>query len=75
MAYYPAEWNDDERIRVLMSPMPSDDVAKQSRITFWSSAIRNWCRKTNTLQFTLKVILFIELSFISDPYKSFLCLR
>ena len=55
MAYYPAEWDDDERIRVLMSPMPSDEVAKQSRITFWSSAIRNWCRKTNVLQFNIKV--------------------
>ncbi|KAG7160794.1 charged multivesicular body protein 7-like [Homarus americanus] len=53
--YLPPEWNNEERMRVLLGPMPvaQDTVARTARCTFWSAAIHHWCRMTHKLTFTL----------------------
>lgn len=58
--YLPPEWQDEERIRVLMGPMPASKeiVSYNSRITFWSAALFNWCNVKNTLTFTLYASIF-----------------
>ncbi|ROT78190.1 hypothetical protein C7M84_003083 [Penaeus vannamei] len=57
--YLPPEWNNDERMRVLLGPMPKaqDTVARNARLTFWSAAIHLWCKRTNKLIFTLQETL------------------
>ncbi|XP_045594166.1 charged multivesicular body protein 7 [Procambarus clarkii] len=53
--YLPPEWDNDERMRVLLGPMPvaQDSVAMTARCTFWSAAIHHWCRVMQRLTFTL----------------------
>ncbi|XP_047470934.1 uncharacterized protein LOC125026493 [Penaeus chinensis] len=57
--YLPPEWNNEERMRVLLGPMPQtqDIVARNARLTFWSAAIHLWCKRTNKLVFTLQETL------------------
>ncbi|XP_042892946.1 uncharacterized protein LOC122267041 [Penaeus japonicus] len=57
--YLPPEWNNEERMRVLLGPMPKlhDTVARNARVTFWTAAIHQWCKKTNKLIFTLQETL------------------
>ncbi|KAK8746665.1 hypothetical protein OTU49_017130 [Cherax quadricarinatus] len=53
--YFPPEWDDESRMRVLLGPMPvaQDAVARTSRCTFWSAAIHHWCRVMQKLTFSL----------------------
>lgn len=54
--YLPGEWEDPERMRVLMGPLPAIElnrVAHTARVTFWSAAIHSWCRAALRLSFTL----------------------
>lgn len=57
--YLPPEWKNEDRIRVLMGPMPpvQDVVARNARLTFWTAAIHSWCKVTKTLTFNLKECL------------------
>lgn len=55
--YLPPEWQDEERMRVMLGPMPlpHDNVARSARCTFWSAAIHHWCRIKLKLTFTFQV--------------------
>ncbi|KAB7498758.1 Charged multivesicular body protein 7 [Armadillidium nasatum] len=59
-SYFPPEWNDDERMRVLMGPMPyfKDGVAMKGRITFWSAALQLWTRSKEGLCFTVNEAMY-----------------
>lgn len=54
--YLPPEWHDEERMRVLLGPMPlpHDAVARKARCTFWSAAIHHWCRVKLRFTFTFQ---------------------
>ena len=52
--YLPLEWGNEERLRVLLGPMPNEAVARTGRITFWSQAVHAWCRHEQRLVFTLQ---------------------
>ncbi|CAL4170147.1 unnamed protein product, partial [Meganyctiphanes norvegica] len=54
--YLPVEWNDNERMRVMLGamPQPKDNVAHQARINFWTAAVIRWLMSTKKLTFTLQ---------------------
>ncbi|KAK7070772.1 hypothetical protein SK128_022014 [Halocaridina rubra] len=58
--YLPPEWSNEERMRVLMGPMPPslDTVATTGRLTFWTAAVHQWCSTMKKLTFTLQDCLF-----------------
>lgn len=56
-SFLPEEWANEERMRVLMGPMPEgaqDEVARAARHTFWGAAVHAWCQDTLRPCFTLQ---------------------
>ena len=50
----PPEWNDNERMRFLLSPFPPNVAIKydDSKVKFWRSLIINSCKQLKKISFT-----------------------